>query len=218
MRYRMLGGLFGWLVALLPLAAVNAANLATLFSFQETILAGGLGILLGLLLGGGVAGIVGGRQHRAYRGGAVGGAAAGGIAALLYLATVLVLLAFASSADSAPLLLQDGLLGALWMLTALAFVALLFVAIAAASGTLVGRRAPAKLRSGVPTAGRVGLPTRQPVSSRAPGQPPRPPSGSVSRPPTVPRPRAPDVYPRGPRPAAPATRPRDASGRLSRQP
>ncbi len=218
MRYRMLGGLLGWLVALLPLAAVNAANLAALFSFQETILAGGLAILVGLLLGGSVAGVVGGRQRRAYGGGASGGAAAGGFAALLYLTTVLVLLALASHADSAPLLLQDGLAGALWMLTALAFVALLFVAVAAASGVLVGRRALAKPRAAVPSAARAGITPRQPVPSRAPGQPLRLPSSAASRPPTMPRPAPPDTYPRGSRPATSATRPRDPSSRTLRQP
>ena len=217
MRYRMLGGTLGWLVALLPLAAVNAANLAALFSFQEAILAGGLAIVIGLLLGGAVAGIVGARHRRAYRGGAAGGAAAGGFAALLYLATVLVLLALASSADSAPLLLQDGLLGALWMLTALAFVALLFVAIAAAVGALVGRRAPAGVRIGVASATRAGTTARQPVPSRAPGQPMRPPPSAASRPPTLPRSPGPDAYLRGTRPVS-ATRPRDASGRTYRQP
>lgn len=218
MRYRLLGGLFGWVIALLPLAAVNAANFAALFTFQETILAGGLAILVGLVMGGTVAGIVGGRQRRAYQGGAVGGAAAGGFAALLYLVTVLVLLALASSADSSPLLLQGGLAGALWMLTALAFVALLFVAIAAASGTLVGHRAPAGRRAGVPSSARAGTLPRQPAPSRAPGQQWRQPSGPASRPPGMPRPIAPDAYPPATRPPTPATRPHSASSRTFRQP
>lgn len=218
MRYRMLGGLLGWVVAVLPLAAVNLASLAALFSFQEAVLAGGLAIVLGLLLGGATAGLVGGRQRRAYQGGAVGGAAAGGVAALLYLVTVFALLALASSADSAPLLLQDGLLGALWTLTALAFVALLFVACATASGALAGRRAPKGGR--IPgSAARGDITSRQPVPPRpAPGQPLRLPSGPANRPPTMPRLPASDAYPPAARPPASAPHPRGASSRTSRQP
>lgn len=208
MLYRMLGGLLGWVVALLPLAAVNLANLAALFSFQEEVLAGGLAIVIGLLLGGATAGLVGGRQRSAYQGGAVGGAAAGGFAALLYLATLFVLLALASFANSEPLLLQDGLLGALWTLTALAFVALLFVACATAGGALAGRRAPKARR--VPGSAMHGSTTaRQPIPPRiAPGQPLRLPSHPTSSRPAMPHSHspAPNAYP--PAPRLPATPPR----------
>lgn len=217
MRYRMLGGLLGWLVALLPLAAVNLANLAAFFSFQEAVLAGGLAIVIGLLLGGVVAGLMGGRQRRMYVGGAVGGAGAGGFAALLYLVTVFVLLALASSAYSTPLLLQDDLRGVLWMLTALAFIALLFVAIATGAGLLAGRRAP-KGATSPHSAARDGVTSRQPIPPRtAPGQPSlRLPSssGPSGRVPAAQRPPAPDAYPGAP---ASAPRPRGASSHTSRQ-
>lgn len=222
MRYRMIGGLVGWLVALLPLVAVNAANFAALFSFQEAILAGGLAIVIGLLLGGAAAGMVGGRQRRAYQGGASGGAATGGIAALLYLVTLFALLALASFANSTPLLLQDGALGALWMLTALAFVALLFVAVATGAGALAGRRPPRGAHPSSSTVARPGVAPRQPAASRSGlGQPLRLPSSPVSRPPSMPRPAAPDAYPgypSRPRPNASVPRGRGASGRSSRQP
>ena len=222
MRYRMLGGVLGWLVALLPLAAVNAANFAALFSFQESVLAGGLAIVIGLLLGGVVAGLMGSKQRPMYAGGAVGVAWAGGCAALLYLVTVFVLLALASRANSTPLLLQDGVSGALWMLTALIFVTLLFVAIATGSGMLAGRRA----LKGTPASNsvaRVGVTSRQPLPPRpAPGQPPlRPPSssGSSARVPAMHRPPAPDAYPGAPPSRSPASapHPRGASSRTSRQ-
>lgn len=221
MRYRMLGGLLGWLVALLPLAAVNLANLAALFSFQESVLAGGLAIVIGLLLGGVVAGLMGGRQRPAYRGGSVGGAAAGGVGALLYLVTVFVLLAITSSANSTPLLLQDDLGGVLWMLTALAFVALLFVALATGAGLLAGRRAPKGTFAPNSTA-RGGVTSRQPIPPRsAPGQPSlRLPSssGTTGRTPAMQRPPAPDAYPPAPgsRPPASVPRSRGASSRTSR--
>lgn len=212
MRYRMLGGLLGWVVALLPLAAVNLANLAALFSFRESVLAGGLAIVIGLLLGGATAGLVGGRQRPAYQGGTVGGAAAGGFAALLYLATLFALLALASFANSEPLLLQDGLLGALWTLTALAFVALLFVACATAGGALAGRRAPKARRvPGASAGARGGITSRPPIPPRiAPGQPLRLPSNPTSRRPAMPHSHspAPDVYPPAPRLPASPPRPR----------
>lgn len=225
MRYRMLGGLVGWLVALLPLVAVNLANLAALFSFQEAVLAGGLAIVIGLVLGGAVAGLIGGRQRQAYEGGAIGGAGAGGFAALLYLVAVFVLLAVASHADSAPLLLQDGVGGALWMLTALAFVALLFIALATGAGALAGRRAPkgAATYSGD---GRDSTTSRQPIPPRfAPGQgqPLGLPSSSGpmgrDRTPAMRRPPPSDVYPSAPASRSPASapRPRGASSRTSRQ-
>ncbi|HEX6796598.1 MAG TPA: hypothetical protein VF116_02655 [Ktedonobacterales bacterium] len=223
MRYRMLGGLLGWLVALLPLAAVNLANLAALFSFQEAVLAGGIAIVIGLLLGGAVAGLVGGRQRPMYRGGSVGGAGAGGFAALLYLVTVFVLLAVASYANSTPLLLQDDLRGVLWMLTALAFIALLFIAIATGAGALAGRRAP-KGTLAARSSARIGVTSRQPIPARsAPGQPSlRLPSSSSTTghtPAAMQRPPMPDAYPGVPAPRTPASvpRPHGASSRTSRQ-
>lgn len=222
MRYRMLGGLLGWLVALLPLAAVNLAHLAALFSFQESVLAGGIAIVIGLLLGGVVAGLMGGRQRPTCQGGSVGGAGAGGFAALLYLVTVFVLLAVASYANSTPLLLQDDLRGVLWMLTALAFIALLFIAIATGAGALAGRRAPTGTL--VPSSSVHGRVTsRQPVPPRsALGQPPQrlpSSSGTTSRTPAMQRPSMPDAYPGvpAPRPPASAPRPHGASSRTSRQ-
>lgn len=231
MRYRVLGGLLGWVAAVLPLAAFNFASLTAIFNFQESVLAGGLAIAIGLLLGGVVAGLIGGRQRRGYQGGAIGGAGAGGFAALFYLLTLFALLAIASIAESEPLLVQDGL-GAVWSLATLAFVALLIVAIATAAGALAGRRAPRVSGAGrapSPSAAHGANMQRQPMPSRsAPGQPlrlpsgqsgPSGPSGPMSRPPAMPqRPYAPDAYPPAPRQPASAPRPRGSSGRTSRQP
>lgn len=225
MRYRVLGGLLGWLAAVLPLVAVNVASLTAIFDFQESVLAGGLAIVIGLLLGGVVAGLVGGRQRRAYLGGFVGGAGAGVFAALFYLLTLFALLAVASIAESEPLLLQDGL-GVLWVLTALAFVALVLIAIAAGAGALAGRREPrisdASRRAPVSSAARGANTSRQPVPPwAAPDQPsryPSGPSGPMSRPPAMQRPPAPDAYPHASRPPISAPRPRGQAGRTSRQP
>jgi hypothetical protein len=208
MRYRIIGGVLGWLVALLPLVAVNAVNIAVRFSFQETVLAGGIAIVLGLVLGGLTAGFVGGRPRRGYWGGGSGGAAAGGVAAALYLLTVLGLLAVSSAADSAPLLLQSGIGGAVWMLTALAFIMLLLVAIATAAGLLAVRRRAREPQLPA-SAARQGASARQPVPSRAPGQPLRlpqsAPGGSRSSQPFAPPPASPP-------------RDRGASSRISRHP
>src|SRR5215831_15931623 len=127
MRARIIGGVIGWLVAVLPLVAVNLAGLAAIFDFGEMVLAGAVALGGGLLLGGLLAGYLGGRPRPDSLGGATAGAAAGGVAALLYLPTVLVLVLAASAADSAPLLVQQNdtqaldVQGTIGMLMALVF-------------------------------------------------------------------------------------------------
>ncbi|MFI5272626.1 MAG: hypothetical protein ACHQ4H_06285 [Ktedonobacterales bacterium] len=196
MRARITGGVVGWFVAILPLVAVNVANIAAIFNFQEMVLAGAVAIAVGLLLGGALAGALGGRRRPRNRGGAVGGAAAGGIFAALYLVTLLVLLALSSAFDSAPVLLQDGFWGIIRMLTALAFVAALPIAVAVAAGTLAGRRPPARVASN------AGLRTRAAGGAPAPGQPMRLPSVPGAHRPLPPDARAAGSQPRNQRPPA----------------
>lgn len=139
MRARLVGGLLGWLAAIVPLVAVNIANIVGIFDFGEMITWGAVALICGLLLGGILAGIFGGRSHAGASGGAIGGAGAGGVAALLFVVTVIVLVIGTSVMDSAPLLLQDQAVGVIGMLMGLVFIGVLLVAIAAVTGAVAGR-------------------------------------------------------------------------------
>jgi hypothetical protein len=181
MRSRILGGLVSWLVAVLPLVAVNLAGLAAIFDFGETVLAGAVALVGGLLVGGALAGYLGGRPRPGNPGGAAGGAATGAIAALIYLPTVLALVLAASAADSASLLVQQtdaqgtgvptiDVQGTIGMLMALLFVAVLLVGLAALAGAVAGRRAY------VPSAGKPARRGAASVPARGASSPIHPPA------------------------------------------
>lgn len=139
MRARLVGGLLGWLAAIVPLVAVNIANIVGIFDFGEMMTWGAVALIFGLLVGGILAGIFGGRARAGASGGAIGGAGAGGVAALLFVVTIIVLLIGASVMDSAPLLLQDQALGVIGMLMGLVFIGALLMTIAAVTGAVTGR-------------------------------------------------------------------------------
>ncbi|HEU5441130.1 MAG TPA: hypothetical protein VFU88_17725 [Ktedonobacterales bacterium] len=186
MRSRILGGLVSWLVAVLPLVAVNLAGLAALFDFGEMILAGAVALVGGLLCGGVLAGYLGGRPRPGHPGGAAAGAATGATAALVYLPTVLVLVLAASAADSASLLVQQtspqdsgaqttDVQGTIGMLMALLFVCVLLVGIAALTGAIVGRRGSVPPAKAAARRGAASLPARGASSPiRPPARPPAP--------------------------------------------
>lgn len=171
---RLIGGIAGWLCGVVPLVAVNAADYLGLLTYQDAFVAGALGMLGGVLLGGIVAGVIGGR------GGVGHSAGAGGIAAALYATTVVGLLLGASAIEpGSPLTTVDPLrVGAL-----VAFVATLLLALALATGALTGRSARhADVRMPVPSSAnhRAGVP----YGAGAPQYgPPRQPSPSRQRPP-----------------------------------
>ena len=97
MRARILGGLAGWIVGALPLVIVNLVGFAGSLSPDQAALAGAIGLIGGVILGGAIAGFTGGRS------GAVGGALlSGGIAALLYVASVAGLLFVADTQGALP--------------------------------------------------------------------------------------------------------------------
>lgn len=99
---RFVGGILGWLVGVLPLIAVNVAG-AMAFLDDETAALAGTGALLGgMLLGGVIAGVFGGRGSPEKSGGAGAALVSGGLAAALYAGTLFALVAGASQIGVAP--------------------------------------------------------------------------------------------------------------------
>jgi hypothetical protein len=84
MSGRIGGGVAGWIAGVLPLLAVNVADYVGFFTFDEAVVAGTAALVAGIVLGGGVAGYIGGRTRPGRPGGAVAAAPAGMLAALLF--------------------------------------------------------------------------------------------------------------------------------------
>jgi hypothetical protein len=160
MRPRIVGGVAGWAAAVTPLVAVNVASLTGLFDFASMAMAGTLALLVGILLGGALAGGIAGRPRVAYPGGALAGAQAGGIVALLYGVTALALVLVTSVFDSAPPLLMDNLAGIVRMLVAVLFVAALVVATALVTGWLSGRKMQLPAATTLPGKAAVRMPAQ----------------------------------------------------------
>ena len=104
---RVAGGIAGWLIGLLPLIAVNIAGNAGALSADDAVLAGAAALLGGLLLGGIIAGAVGGRPTRTRSGGVTGAFISGGIAALLYAVALIALVIGAGRAEAAPQIVAE---------------------------------------------------------------------------------------------------------------
>ncbi len=128
------GGIAGWLVGTLPLVAVNVAGFLGLFSFQDTLIVGGIALLGGILLGGIVAGSIAGHARAAL--------ASGGIAALLFVLTIVALEVGTAITDVAPPLVADGenVRDIIPALAVLVFAAALLLAVSLVTGTI--RNAP----------------------------------------------------------------------------
>lgn len=128
------GGIAGWLVGALPLVAVNVAGFLGIFSFQDTLMAGGIALLGGILLGGIVAGSIAGRARAAL--------ASGGIAALLFVLTIIALEVVTAVTDIAPPVVAAGanVQDALRAVGVLVFAAALLLAVSLVTGTI--RNAP----------------------------------------------------------------------------
>lgn len=157
MRARIGAGLAGWLAGLAPLVAVNVASYIGLLSYDESVLAGALGLFGGIALGGILSGALGARRGRGLAGAAVGG----GIAAALYATTIIALMFGTGYRDTAPPLIADH---PIRVSVAILFCGAVLLAIALAAGTLAGRgSAPqAGYAPGqrTPLAPRMGVPTR----------------------------------------------------------
>jgi hypothetical protein len=159
MAARIVGGIVGWLLSLLPLVAVNVADYFGLFSYDEAALAAAAALFFGLLLGGIVSGRIGGRRRADGSGGAGGASLAGGIAALLYSVTLIGLMIGSGYRDTAPPLIAEH---PLRISVVIVFFAALLLAIAFITGLLMGRRADAAV------AAQTSLPTdrrQAPVSN-----------------------------------------------------
>ncbi len=138
MAARILGGMAGWLIGVLPLIAVNATDYFGVTYFADPVLAGAVALLGGLLLGGIAAGAIGGRAGRHNPGGTAGAAVSGGTAALLYACTVVGLMYLARTFDApSPVLVEHPLRISLVIF----FFAALLLAIALATGAIIGRGA-----------------------------------------------------------------------------
>lgn len=137
MARRFTGGIAGWIVGVIPLAAVNIADYFGAFAFQDAVLAGAAALIAGALLCGTIAGTLGGRPRAGYPSGAAASIPAGLAGSLLFAVSVIALIIGTALRDSAvKFSIQTwlGLLAGLLFLTALPF------GIALAAGALAGRR------------------------------------------------------------------------------
>jgi hypothetical protein len=135
MRARIYGGIAGWLIGVVPLIVVNALDYQGLFAFQDAVVAGLIALIGGIVLGGIAAGLLGGRA-----GGTIAATTSGAVAAVLYAITLISLVIGTGILDSASPLIA---LHPLRMSMALLFLAAILLAVAIATGTIVGRRANA---------------------------------------------------------------------------
>jgi hypothetical protein len=140
MSGRIAGGLAGWIAGVLLLVAVNVADFVGIFSFDEAVLAGTIALLAGTVLGGVVAGIIGGRPRAGQPGGAAAAFPSGIVAALLFGTSVLALKITSGIRDSAyNLSAQEWLRYAVTIV----FFSALLLGVALLAGALAGRRSAA---------------------------------------------------------------------------
>jgi hypothetical protein len=100
-------GITGWICAVLPLIIVNALGYVGLLNTEEALIAGAVALVGGPLVGGAVAGLLGGRPQPGHPGGATGALPAGAIAGSLYLISLLGLVEVATEVGVAPPLLAQ---------------------------------------------------------------------------------------------------------------
>src|SRR6516225_7737793 len=85
---RLIGGMVGWLIGVLPIVGLNAAEYMGFYSPNPELF-DALALLVGVILGGVVSGYIGGRSRA---GGATGAGIAGAISSALYVISTIVLL------------------------------------------------------------------------------------------------------------------------------
>jgi len=170
-------GIAGWICAVLPLIVVNALGYVGLLNTEEALIAGAAALVGGPLVGGAVAGLLGGRPQADHPGGATGTTGtlpAGAIAGSLYLISLLGLVEVATELGVAPALLAQHPLRV--GLAALCLSCIL-AAVTLGAGALAARRASLRASQpgvAVPQAQRLG-----PVPARTGHQPSAP---TVARP------------------------------------
>lgn len=188
MATRIWGGVVGWLLGIAPLLAVNAIDYFGIYYFPDPFLAGAIALLAGLLLGGIVAGLVGGRSRQT-GGGAAGAATTGLIAAVLYAVSVIGLMEAARIFDAPLFAVTDH---PLRVSAGVLFIAALLLLVALVTGALAGTSATATSTTSSPRGGYASGPAR--------GQPPySQPRYGASAPPSRPA-GPPQSGPRGPSP------------------
>lgn len=155
MAARIWGGIAGWLVAILPLLAVNALEYFSIYYFPDPVLAGLAALVAGLALGGIVSALVGKR-----RGGMPGAVTSGVLAAVLYSVSLIGLLFAARSLDALPALITGH---PLRVSAAILFFAALMLLVSLVTGALTGG-ASAEAEPA------TSYPSRTPLSASAPSR------------------------------------------------
>jgi hypothetical protein len=151
MQRRIIGSIAGWLIGVLPLIGVNAADY--LGFYINPILA----LAISLLLGSAVAGYIGGKSDGQSAGGSAAGAGvSGGISAVLYAVTLVFLLLVAQSLGVLGSILSGQLFR---VAVAILFLASLWVGIAMLTGLLTGTREDRRERQPSAPRGQVPQPS-----------------------------------------------------------
>ena len=165
MAARISGGFVGWIAGVLPLAIVNVFEYFGIYYFDQPALAGAAALVGGIVLGGIVAGIIGGRARRNDPGGTVGALLSGGVAAFLYAVSLIAVLYIARSFDAPPPIIARH---PVRISVAIIFFAVLLLGISVLTGALTGRRnaAPAYASaSSIPQQHYTGM-REPPISDR----------------------------------------------------
>jgi hypothetical protein len=148
MQRRIIGSIAGWLIGVLPLIGVNAADY--LGFYINPILA----LAISLLLGSAIAGYIGGKSDgQSASGSAFGAGVSGGISAVLYAVTLAFLLLVAQSLGVLGSILSGQLFR---VAVAILFLAALWLGIAMLTGLLTGTREDRRERK--PSAPRAQAP------------------------------------------------------------
>jgi hypothetical protein len=99
---RIAGGIAGWLAAIVSLLGVNLAGYAGAIDSGTAVIAGAAALFGGVLLGGVVTGVLGGRRSATYPGGATSALLASAVAAALYIISLVSIVVLASRFGAAP--------------------------------------------------------------------------------------------------------------------
>ena len=135
MRGRVIGGIVGWLIGVLPIVGLNAAEYSGLYLPNPEFF-GALALVIGVILGGIVSGYIGGRSMS---GGAAGAGITGGMSSALYIISTVVLFLVSASLGGITSISSGQLLH---VAAALLFFTALWLGIAMLTGFLTGRDAP----------------------------------------------------------------------------
>lgn len=99
---RIAGGIAGWLAAIVPLLGVNLAGYAGAIDSGTAVIAGAAALFGGILLGGLVTGVLGGRRTATHAGGATSALITSAVAAALYVISLVSVVVVASRFGAAP--------------------------------------------------------------------------------------------------------------------